>query len=85
MLKAKLTCQLVKQAYEKKVDVLNSILGSKVLFTIITLFFNLIFHIAKSSVDLMFPGSLWIINVLYVCASAPISPSGTATHQGTLS
>jgi len=83
MLKAKLTCQLVKQAYEKKVDVLNSILGSKVLFTIITLFFNLIFHIAKSSVDLMFPGSLWIKNDLYVCASAPISSSGTATHQGT--
>ena len=33
----------------------------------------------------MFPGSLWIKNVLYVCASAPISSSGLATHQGTLS
>ena len=33
----------------------------------------------------MFPGTLWIKNVLYVCASAPISSSGTATHQGTLS
>ena len=80
---AKLTCQLVKQADEKKVDVLNSILGSNVLFTIITILFNLISHIAKSSVHLMFPGSLWIKNVLYVCASAPISSSGTATHQGT--
>ena len=33
----------------------------------------------------MFLDSLWIINVLYVCASAPISSSGTATHQCTLS
>ena len=83
MFKAKLTCQLIKQADEKKVDALNSILGSNVLFTIITLLFNLISHIANSSVHLMFPGSLWTKNDLYVCASAPISLSGTATLQGT--
>ena len=54
-------------------------------YIIIKVFFSIISKITNSSVHLMFPYSLWIINVLYVCASVPISSSGTATHQGTLS
>ena len=85
MFEAKLTFQLVKQADDKKVDFIIFILGSNLLFTIIKVLISIISPITNSSVHLMFPGSLWIINVLYVCASAPISTSGTATHQGTLS
>ena len=47
--------------------------------------FNIILLIAFSSVHLMFPGSLWIKNVSYFCASAPISPPISATHQGIFS
>ena len=66
MYKAKLTCQLVKQADEKKVDFIIFILGSNLLFTINKVSFNIISQIANSSVLLMFPGSLWIKNVLFV-------------------
>ena len=85
MFEAKLTSQSVKQADDKKVDFIIFILGSNLLFTIIKVLFNIISQITNSSVHLMFLDSPWIINVLYVCASAPISSSGTATHQGTLS
>ena len=81
MFEAKLTSQLVKQADEKKVDFIIFILGSNLLFTINKVSFNIISQIANSSVLLMFPGSLWIKNVLFVCATAPISSSGTATHH----
>ena len=66
MFEAKLTCQLVKQADEKKVDFIIFILGSNLLFTINKVSFNIISQIANSSVLLMFPGSLWIKNVLFV-------------------
>ena len=82
----KLTFQSVKQAHDnnKKVDIMNSTLGSKSLFQLITVLCIIILQITNSFVHRMFPDSLWFINVLHVCASAPIS-SGTASHQGTLS
>ena len=53
--------------------------------TSIRLFFNIILLIAILSVHLMFPDSRWIKNVSDSCASAPISPSVPATHQGIFS
>jgi len=57
-------------------------LGINFLSQCITFLYTIILQSINSSVHLMFPESLWIINVLYVCASALISP-GTATYQGT--
>ena len=84
MLKIKLFCQTVKQVDEKKVFKIFIVRNCLILTTIRVLF-NIILLIAISSVHLMFPGSLWIKNVSDSCASAPISPSVSATHQGTFS
>ena len=81
MLKAKPFCQVVKQFDDKKVFIIF-IVRNGLLLTTIRVFFNIILLIAISSVQLMFPGSLWIKNVSDPCASAPISPSVPATHQG---
>ena len=85
MLKSKPLCQAVKQVDDKKVLFIIFIVRNGLLLTTIRVFFNIILLIAISSVHLMFPGSLWIKNVSDSCASAPISPSVSATHQGTFS
>ena len=54
-------------------------MGSKFLFKIINVSCNIKLQVTNSSVHLMFPDSLWIINVQYAFAPAP---SGSATHQG---
>ena len=86
MFEVKLTFQSKKQAHDnnKKVDIMNFTLGNNFLFQFITVLYTIILQITNSSVHLMFPDSLWIINVLYICVSAPISP-GTVTCQVTLS
>ena len=81
MLKAKPFCQVVKQVDGKKVFIIF-IVRNGLLLTSIRVFFNRILLITISSVQLMFPGSLWIKNVSDPCASAPFSPSVPATHQG---
>ena len=82
----KLTFQLVKQAHDnnKKVDIINFTLISKYVSQLITVLYIVKLQFTNSSVHRMFPDSLWLINVLHVCASAPIS-SGSASYQGTLS
>jgi len=82
MFEVKLTFQSVKQAHDnsKKVDSIIFILGSNFLFMFINVLYNIILQITNSSVHLMFPDSLWIINVLYARVSAPIS-SGTAIEN----
>jgi hypothetical protein len=82
--KTKLFCQTVKQVDEKKVFKIF-IVRNGLILTTIRVFFNIILLIAISSVHLMFPGSLWIKNVSDSCASAPITPSVSATHQGIFS
>ena len=86
MFEVKLTFQSKKQAHDnnKKVDIMNFTLGNNFLFQFITVLYTIILQITNSSVHLMFPDSLWIINVQYLITPAPIS-SGPATHQGTLS
>ena len=84
MLKAKPFFQAVKQVNDKKVFIIF-IVRNGLLLTTIRVFFNIILQFAISSVHLMFPGSLWIKNVSDSCASAPISPSVSATHQGIFS
>jgi len=84
MLKAKPFYQSVKQVGNKKVFIIF-IVRNGLLLTSIRVFFNILLLIAISSVHLMFPGSLWIKNVSDFCASAPISPSVSATHQGIFS
>ena len=81
MLKAKPFCQVVKQVDGKKVFIIF-IVRNGLLLTSIRVFFNRTLLITISSVQLMFPGSLWIKNVSDPCASAPFSPSVPATHQG---
>ena len=81
MMKAKPLCQVVKQVDDKKIFIIF-IVRKGLLLTTIRVFFNIILLIAISSVQLMFPGSLWIKNVSDPCASAPISTSVPATHQG---
>ena len=81
MLKGKPFCQVVKQVDDKEVFIIF-IVRNGLLLTSIRVFFNRILLITISSVQLMFPGSLWIKNVSDPCASAPISPSVPATHQG---
>ena len=80
----KLNSRLTK--HEKKVDIIIFNLGIKFLFLskIINVSCNIKLQVTNSSVHLMFPDSLWIINVQYLITPAPIS-SGPATHQGTLS
>ena len=65
MFEVKLTFQSVKQAHDnsKKVDSIIFILGSNFLFMFINVLYNIILQITNSSVHLMFPDSLWIINV----------------------
>ena len=64
---------------------MNFTSGNNFLFQFITVLYTIILQITNSTVHLMFPDSLWIIiNVLYICVSAPISP-GTVTYQVTLS
>ena len=59
-------------------------MGIKFVFKIINVSYNIKLKATDSSAHLMFPDSLWIINVQYPITPAPTS-SGTATHQGTLS
>ena len=84
MLKAKPFFQSVKQVDDIKVFIIF-IVRNGLLLTTIRVFFNIILLIAISSVHLMFPGSLWIKNVSYFRAAAPISPSVSATHKGIFS
>jgi len=70
LFEVKLTFQLIK--HEKKVDLIIFILGSNFLFTFNNVPCNIILQITNSSAHLMLPDSLWIINVQYVFASAPI-------------
>ena len=83
MVEDKLTFRLIKN--EEKVDIIIFNLESKFLFKIINVSCNIKLQVTISAIHLMFPDSLWIINVVqYAFAPASIS-SGSATHQGTLS
>ena len=82
MIEDKLNFMLTK--HEKKVDIIIFNLGIKFVFKIINVSYNIKLKATDSSAHLMFPDSLWIINVQYPITPAPTS-SGTATHQGTLS
>ena len=83
MFKVKHTFPSEKQVHDnnKKINIINFTLEIHFLFQFITFLYTIILSI-NPSVYLMFPDSLWIINVSYTCPFAPISP-GTATYQGT--
>ena len=83
MVEDKLTFRLIRN--EEKVNIIIFNLESKFLFKIINVSCNIKLQVTISAIHLMFPDSLWIINVVqYAFAPASIS-SGLATHQGTLS
>ena len=80
MLKTKPFCQSVKQVDDKKVFRIF-IMRMGLLLTTIRVSFNIILLIAFSSVHLMFPGSLWIKNVSFFCASACANLPTSLSHS----
>ena len=85
ILKTKLFRLTVKQVDEKKVFKIFIVKNGLILATR-RVCFNIILLIAiLIAIHLMFPDSRWIKNVSDSCASAPISPSVPATHQGIFS
>ena len=73
----KLFCQTEKQVDEKNLSEIF-IVKNSLIVTSIRLYFNM----TILSIHLMFPDPRWIKKVSDSCASAPISPSVPATHQG---
>ena len=82
MIDFKTTFRLINQ--EKMVNIIFFNLGSKFLFKFINVSCKIKVQAINPSAHLMFFDLLWIMNVQYQFAPAPI-PSGSATHQGTLS